>query len=140
MEVQIAVCGIILKRNRLLLLKRSNSDEFAERGAWTFPGGRVKRFEAPDNAILREVKEETDLDVEVLKPLKIWSGTKGTVWRVGIDYLCKFLNGNVKLSKEHDDYVWASFDELDGMKVEKWIKENAILARKETTKKSNSND
>jgi len=139
-EVQIAVCGLIFKEKKILFLKRASSDEFASRGAWTFPGGRVKHNEAPDNAILREIKEETNLDVEILRPLKIWSGTKGTVWRVSIQYLCKFLSGNVKLSKEHDDYVWATFDALDRMMVENWVKESVILAKQETTINDNINN
>jgi len=129
METQIAVCSVIPKEDRILLLRRVNSDEFAESGSWTLPGGRVKRCEPPDDAILREVKEETGLDVTVVKPFKIWSGTKGAVWRVSINYLCRFMGGTVKLSKDHDDYVWASLDDLDRMKVEKWIKETALLAR-----------
>ena len=129
METQIAVCGVIPKEDKILLLRRVNSDEFAKSGSWTLPGGRVKRCEPPDEAILREVKEETGLNVVVVKPLKISSGTKGAVWRISIDYLCKFIGGTVKLSKEHDDYVWASIDDLDRMNVEKWIKETATLAR-----------
>ena len=89
---------------------------------------------------MREVKEETDLDMTILKPIKIWSGTKGTMWRVSIEYLCRCLGGSVKLSKEHDDYVWASLDAFDRMNVEKWVKESAILTKQETAGKDNLNN
>jgi ADP-ribose pyrophosphatase YjhB (NUDIX family) len=49
MEVQVAVCGLILKEDKILLIKRVSSDEFAKRGSWTFPGGRMKYFEAPND-------------------------------------------------------------------------------------------
>ncbi len=138
MEVQVAVCGVILKKGKVLVLKRATHDEFAERGSWTLPGGRVEVSEAPDDAVVREVKEETGLDVEILKPIKVWSGTKGAVWRIGIDYLCRLVGGDVKLSAEHDDYAWVSPSDLDRMKVDAWVKETAFLAKQETTRKGNT--
>ncbi len=135
MEVQVAVCGVILKEDKILLLKRADSDEFAKRGSWTFPAGRVNYCETPDDAVLREIKEETSLNVEILKPIKIWSKTRGAVWRISIDYLCKYVGGVTKLSTEHDDYVWASFKVLDRMAVDDWIKEDTFIAKQETTRK-----
>jgi 8-oxo-dGTP diphosphatase len=136
MEVQVAVCGLILRKGKVLILRRAAADEFAERGFWTLPGGRVEVSEPPDDAVVREVKEETGLHVEVLKPINVWSGTRGDVWRIGIDYLCKAVGGAVKLSAEHDDYAWATLSDLGKMWVEDWVKETIFLAEQETARNS----
>ena len=94
----------------------------------------MKVSEAPDDAVVREVKEETGLNVEIIKPIKVWSGTKGNIWRIGIDYLCNVVGGTVEISVEHDDYAWASSSDLDRMHVDAWVKETALLARREETR------
>jgi 8-oxo-dGTP diphosphatase len=71
MEVQVEVCGLILKENEILILKRASSKEFAKISSWTFPGGRVKHYKVPGDAVLREIKEETGLDVEIFRPIKV---------------------------------------------------------------------
>ncbi len=138
MEVQVAVCGAVLRKGKVLVLRRATADEFAERGSWTLPGGRVEVSESPNDAVLREVKEETGLDVEIIKPIKVWSGTRGNVWRIGIDYLCKVVGGDVRLSLEHDDYAWASSRDLGRMHVDAWVKETTLLAKQETTRKGDA--
>jgi hypothetical protein len=50
------------------------------------------------------------------------------------------VGGTVKLSTEHNDYAWASFDVLDQMTVEDWIKEDTILVKQELTRKDNVDD
>jgi ADP-ribose pyrophosphatase YjhB (NUDIX family) len=47
---------------RLLLIQRGHDPH---RGSWTLPGGRVEGGETPEQAIVREVREETGLDVRV---------------------------------------------------------------------------
>ncbi|MCW4020463.1 MAG: NUDIX domain-containing protein [Candidatus Bathyarchaeota archaeon] len=113
MEVQVAACGLIVKDNRFLLIRRAQSDEFSEKKRWTLPGSRVRLYEEPDRAVLREIKEETDLRISGVKPLAVWSGKKASLWRIGICYLCTYEGGEVRLSEEHDDFVWASLEDLD---------------------------
>ena len=57
-----AVGAIVLHEGRLLLVKR---DREPARGRWSLPGGRVELGETLNEALVREVKEETGIDVDV---------------------------------------------------------------------------
>lgn len=59
---QIAVGAVVLREGSLLMVKRGRAP--AE-GLWTIPGGRVRHGEYLADAVRREVKEETGIDVEV---------------------------------------------------------------------------
>ena len=131
MELQISVSAIVVKNKSFILLKRAQFDEFGKKGSWTLPCGRIEVYEDPNKAIVREVKEETNLKVKILKPLGVWSCKKDEVWRVSICYLCKYESGKEKLSNEHSNFLWISLKDVNKAKIEKWIKEYAKKAIKE---------
>jgi 8-oxo-dGTP diphosphatase len=79
------------------------------------PGGKIQEGEFDfTEALKREVKEETDLDIEVLSPFAVWyfkvpddSGHHNAgkmIFTVG--YKCKYVSGKLKLSHEHNNYTW----------------------------------
>jgi len=58
-RTNVRVSAIILKDDKILLIHRKkNGEEY-----WVFPGGGVEDTETPEQGIIREVKEETGLDV-----------------------------------------------------------------------------
>jgi mutator protein MutT len=61
-EPQIAVGAIVIDDGRLLVVKRANDPG---KGLWSLPGGRVEQGEFLEDALKREVREETGLEVEV---------------------------------------------------------------------------
>jgi 8-oxo-dGTP diphosphatase len=130
-EAQIATTALIVKDKSFLVIKRATQDEIGKEGSWTLPGGRVEAYEDPNKSVLREVKEETGLNVKLIKPILVWSIRKDDVWRIVIHYLCEYKKGKVKLSKEHSDFAWIKFEDLKKVKLEKWIKENAKIVMKE---------
>ena len=77
------------------------------------PGGRVQVSEFDlDEALKREVREETGLEIEVGKPFIRWchTGTEGTK-DAGKPFLlvgfhCKYISGSIRLSHEHDEFHW----------------------------------
>jgi 8-oxo-dGTP diphosphatase len=82
-----------------------------------FPGGKIQVGEKDFNkALKREVKEETGLEIEIGEPFTRWYFvfTKGhrnygkRVFLVG--FKCKYVNGEIKLSHEHDSYRWVNKD------------------------------
>ena len=99
---------------RWLFIKRSaNSKSFA--GQWDLPGGKVDPGEQFDTALVREVEEETGLNVTI-------EGVAGAAEyempkvRVVLLYMrADTPGGQVRLSGEHDDYVWAMPAEVAGM-------------------------
>ena len=65
-----AVEAIISKDNSLLFLRRQNSPA---KGQWWFPGGRIRKGETLEEALYREVKEETGLEVIKSKLVNVYS-------------------------------------------------------------------
>lgn len=77
---------------------------------WAFPGGRLRTGEDPERGVVREVREETRLAVEVVQPV----ATRSFEWdgepKLGVAYLCRLADGAdpnaVELSDEHRAYRW----------------------------------
>ncbi|MBN2421805.1 NUDIX domain-containing protein [Candidatus Woesearchaeota archaeon] len=74
------------------------------------PGGHVELGEKLEKAIIREIKEETDLDIEILYFLEIQDNVYNLYEHrhfIFIDYVCKALTADVKLDPEEaSDYKW----------------------------------
>lgn len=103
--VIIKLRALIVRHGKCLLLQCSGQSK--NYGKWECPGGKPHAHESLVDALIRETKEETGL---VIRPQKYF-GT--SVFRkdnrdiVSIYYLCQ-AKGNVKVSKEHVAFAWAS--------------------------------
>lgn len=104
---RVAVNAYIFKNGKFLLLKRKTVPCI-----WSPPGGRLKINENPIEGLKREIKEETNLEIEVLAPVNTWFGLWKAKPLLSIDYLVKIIGGNFKISSEHTDSVWVDLDEL----------------------------
>ncbi len=109
LKTKIAEYGIIIKDNKFLMLKFSKEANPSEK--WIFPGGRLDKGDNPKKALVREIKEETNLDVKILYPCDVSVWGKGEDHRYAVFFVCKLKKGEVKLSKEHQDFKWFSFDD-----------------------------
>ena len=111
-DFKISVKGFVAKDGKFLVVKRTMNDAHKP-GVWEPPGGRLDNGESPFLGLKREIKEETNLDVEILNPLSVEhfvreDGQKITM----IFFLCRALNGNVKLTEEHSDFEWVEFNSV----------------------------
>ena len=110
-------CGAIIvnDKNEVLLLKR-NANSRMHPGSWTRPGGAMEVGETPEEAVVREVKEETGIDVEIVRFLEMAhdiDNEKNKYW-VALGFLARHVGGeviNVEPDK-HDDIRWFSLDNL----------------------------
>ena len=104
---------IVNDNNELLLQKRAVP---AEKDHWCIPGGRLEMFETLEHAVIRETKEETDLDVKVIKLMGICDHIiqdENTHW-VAMSYLCKIENGIPKIMEpdKASDMKWFTLNNL----------------------------
>lgn len=99
---------------KLLLLRLDPKKIKDPRGEWDIPGGRIHRDESMEDALRREVYEETGLDSILqiipfkmsLSPLRLPTRS-GHVGLVLATYLCSCIDTNrIQLSDEHIDFDW----------------------------------
>ncbi len=104
-EQRVAVYGCILNdQKKILVVKRSPNE--SSPNFWEMPGGKLESGEKIEQGIIREVKEETGLDVI---PLSLLSSLHDPIKQVNrIAYLCKLENQSqeIRLSAEHSTYAW----------------------------------
>ena len=67
--------ALVLKGDRILMVRTRRRD----RVVWELPGGGIEPGETPEEAAIRELKEETGMDGKVLRPLNILHGRDGSV-------------------------------------------------------------
>lgn len=108
-------CGafIINDKGELLLQLRNKAPE---KEYWSIPGGRVELFETFEEAVKREVKEETGVEVEIISLLGICDHIIKNEERhwVSPSYLCKIVEGEPQILEptKHLDMKWFSLDKL----------------------------
>ena len=105
----VAVTGYVYREGAFLLLKRKNAPLI-----WTPPGGRLNPNEDPQSGALREIEEETGLKAEIVGLVDTWFGEiadRGLF--LSLDFLALAPSGEVQLSEEHAEYVWASIADLE---------------------------
>lgn len=108
-KFHITVKGIVVLNNRILLIKRVRPSTDGL-GYWELPGGGLEYGETPDQALIRELKEETGLEIIIIKPAYTFSKIREHYQTIGIGYLCIPKNDHVQLSDEHTDYIFATID------------------------------
>ena len=125
---RLIVHGLMKVEDKYLVIKRTE----IKRGKpnsypryWDIPGGMVEEGELPVEALIREAKEEVNLDVKVTKIIHEDSNldeSKGIVF-TRLVYLCEVINNdisNIKLQlDEHDQY--RLIDSLNDMENEKMV-------------------
>jgi len=98
-----SVEAIIVKDGKILFLRRKNSPA---KGQWWFPGGRIRKGETIEKALLREVKEEIRLTVTKYRFVNVYSRIFPERHDITIVYLCECGEGEgeVKLNDEHLEF------------------------------------
>ena len=105
------VAAVIKDENGKILITQRNLKK-AQGGLWEFPGGKIEPNETRENAIVREIKEELDLDIQVENYIseKVFNYPEKDINLIALE--CKKIKGDIKLL-EHEDYKWISSSELE---------------------------
>ena len=113
----VGVGAIIISEGKILLEKRKNAPG---KGKWSIPGGLVELGERIEQAVIREVKEETGLDVvepclvDVVDNVDLDENGKVKYHFVIVDYLVKVEKGVLKAASDAEDLRWVPFNEVEG--------------------------
>jgi len=112
----VGVGAVVLSNGKILLEKRKSEPE---KGKWSIPGGLVELGESVEDTVIREVKEETGLDVEKPEHIEVVDNIvrddNGNVKYhfVIIDYLAKLKGGTVKAASDAEELRWVTLDEVE---------------------------
>ena len=111
----IGVGAVIIKDGKILLEKRKNEPG---KGKWSIPGGLVELGESVEQTVIREVKEETGLDVEKPEHIDVVDNIirdendEVKYHFVIIDYFMKLKGGTLKAATDAEELRWVAFDEV----------------------------
>jgi 8-oxo-dGTP diphosphatase len=120
----VGVGAVIVRDGRAIIIKRANEPY---QGQWSIPGGRVELGESLADAVRREMREETGLEVKVGPIIDVFeriqhdsdaaaAPSELTVVRyhfVIIDYLCTYVGGELCAGGDADDARWVTSEELE---------------------------
>ena len=109
------VAAVIVKDGDVLATQRGYG-EF--KGKWEFPGGKIKEGENREEALKREIKEELNADIDVLKFLTTVNYDYPSFHLIMHAYICSLKNDiefvyHSKNELEHDNMIWLDKDDLD---------------------------
>jgi 8-oxo-dGTP diphosphatase len=119
----VAVGAVILDGDRVLLIQRGREPL---KGQWSLPGGLVEVGETLEDALAREVREETSLDVvvgplvDVLDTIRRDAGGRAEYHYIIIDYTCRVRSGTSKTptrGSDADDARWVAIGDLPRYQV-----------------------
>lgn len=105
---------VFTNKNKVLLVQQRKQSAF---GLWSYPGGRVEENETLEEAIIREVKEELNTNINKLKPFKTYELTTSQ-GPLDINTFIGNIDGEISLNKDElIDYRWFSLEMLEKSKA-----------------------
>lgn len=104
------VAAAIIKEDKIFCAQRPEGKSLA--GYWEFPGGKLEIGESPEEALIREIKEEFDADIEIIDYVNeaSYDYDFGTV--IMKTFRAKLLSDKLELL-EHQDSKWLTSEELN---------------------------
>lgn len=106
----ISIDAVIIMDGKVLLIKRGVDPH---RGYWGTPGGYVSQDESAENTVKREVKEETNLDVQSVKLIGVNSSPERHPKQViNLVYKVKVKEGVIEVGDDAQEYKWFLLDRL----------------------------
>ena len=120
----VGVGGVVVHEGSALLIRRGGPPM---KGEWSIPGGMLEVGETLEQGVLRELSEETGLDVKVIELIEVFErifpappnadGSPGDPARpqyhfVILDYLCEMRGGTLAAGSDALEFAWAREEEL----------------------------
>lgn len=135
----LGVGAVIIHENHVVLIKRGKPPK---KGEWSLPGGGVKIGETTKDAILREIREETGLEVtldsvidviDYIEPAEPVGTARIKFHYALVDYLAYYRSGNLIAGSDAADASYFSFAEIEEMPL--WSETKRVIeAARQMTK------
>ena len=120
----VRVVAAVIESDKKILATQRGYGEF--KGGWEFPGGKIEPGETPQQALVREIKEELDTEIEVGELIETVEYDYPT-FHLSMDcFWCKIVKGNLVLL-EAEASKWLAKDDLYSVE---WLPADAGLIKK----------
>lgn len=112
------VAAVVFSGERVLLVRRGNEPS---KGRWGLPGGVVELGERVEEAVVREVEEETGVTVRPIRLLTVFDsivrdvGDNVRFHYILCEYLCEAVEGDPHAATDVSDAVWVPLEDLGSM-------------------------
>ena len=114
MKIINVVAAVIKKEDKIVITRRSYG-EFKD--MWEFPGGKIESGETKEEALIREIKEELELDIKIIEYITTVNYDYPD-FHLNMDcFMCEICGGSLNLNA-HNDAKWASLEELS---LQTWV-------------------
>ncbi len=112
MKKTIKVVGAIIENDKNEILCALRSKDMSMPMMWEFPGGKVEKNETIDNAIIREIKEELDCNIEYISLFNDNTHEYENIIVNLVTVKCNLISGTPKAS-EHAKLLWIPVEYLE---------------------------
>jgi len=127
---RVGVGGVVVQDGAILMVERGRPPRA---GQWAIPGGKLHWGELLEEAVAREVQEETGLSVEVGE--LIWTGqTIGPDWHfILLDFEATVIGGSLSAGDDAADAAWVPLDEVEELLLTSSMHELIALVRRRSS-------
>ena len=117
------VAAVIIKDRRVFATRRGYGEW---QGWWEFPGGKIEAGESPQSALVREIREELDAEIEVGELLETVEWDYPDFHLTMHCFICRLVSDSMHLN-EHEAAAWLSSEDLDSVR---WLPADEGLVRR----------
>ena len=125
----LTVRGIIKNDSGEILIVKRHPKSKTDPEMWELPGGKVERGEFFADALVREIKEETNLDVEIGDFCEAVQNDYSHKRTVQLMMYLINVEGEVKISDEHTEFMWAPIEKIKTLEISTSLKK--LLEKKD---------
>jgi len=120
---KIEVVAAIIKLEDKIFITRREGGDFHD--MWEFPGGKIEADESREDALIREIKEELELDIKVEEFLTTVDYDYSNFHLTMHCFMCEVIGGELNLNV-HNDAKWISLDEIDN---QVWVPADILVVK-----------